>query len=72
MRKTIALKLVGGLSDTSKMPGLSFGLPTANCKTARSWRNCSDQSVVIYSEERLLSYFRLFCCTCSAAAHGRD
>ena len=33
MRKTIALKLVGGLSDTSKMPGLSFGLPTAACKT---------------------------------------
>lgn len=33
MRKTIALKLVGGLSDTSKMPGLSFGLPTAVCKT---------------------------------------
>lgn len=33
MRKVIALKLVGGLSDTSKMPGLSFGLPTANCLT---------------------------------------
>ena len=33
MRKTIALKLVGGLSDTSKMPGRSFGLPTSACKT---------------------------------------
>lgn len=33
MRKVIALKLVGGLSDTSKMPGLSFGLPTATCLT---------------------------------------
>ena len=33
MRKTIALKLVGGLSNTSKMPGQSFGLPTAECKT---------------------------------------
>lgn len=33
MRKTIAIKLVGGLSDTSKMPGLSYGLPTANCIT---------------------------------------
>lgn len=33
MRKTIAIKLVGGLSNTSKMPGQSFGLPTANCKT---------------------------------------
>ena len=33
MRKVIALKLVGGLSDTSKMPGKSFGLPTEMCKT---------------------------------------
>ena len=33
MRKIIALKLVGGLSDTSKMPGQSYGLPTANCPT---------------------------------------
>lgn len=33
MNKTIAIKLIGGLSDTSKMPGLSYGLPTANCKT---------------------------------------
>ena len=33
MRKTIAIKLVGGLSDTSKMPGQSFGLPIANCRT---------------------------------------
>ncbi len=33
MQKTIALKLVGGLSTTSKMPGPSFGLPTDNCIT---------------------------------------
>ena len=33
MRKIIALKLVGGCSDTSKMPGRSYGLPTANCIT---------------------------------------
>lgn len=33
MHKTIAIKLVGGLSDTSKMPGRSFGLPVANCIT---------------------------------------
>ena len=33
MHKTIAIKLIGGCSDTSKMPGLSYGLPTANCKT---------------------------------------
>ena len=33
MQKVIALKLVGGLSETSKMPGKSFGLPTAHCST---------------------------------------
>ena len=33
MHKTVAIKLVGGCSDTSKMPGLSYGLPTANCIT---------------------------------------
>lgn len=33
MNKVIVLKQVGGLSDTSKMPCLSFGLPTASCKT---------------------------------------
>ena len=33
MNKTIAIKLIGGLSDTSKMPGSSYGLPTASCKT---------------------------------------
>lgn len=33
MHRKIAIKLVGGCSDTSKMPGLSYGLPTANCIT---------------------------------------
>lgn len=33
MTKTFALKQVGGLSDTSKMPGKSFGIPTEHCKT---------------------------------------
>lgn len=33
MHRTIAVKLIGGLSETSKMPGLSFGLPTNNCLT---------------------------------------
>lgn len=33
MNRVIALKLVGGCSDTSKMPGLSYGLPTDECKT---------------------------------------
>lgn len=33
MKRTIYLKAVGGCSDTSKMPGASYGLPTAECKT---------------------------------------
>ena len=33
MHKTIAIKLIGGLSKTSKMPGPSYGLPTDNCLT---------------------------------------
>ena len=33
MNKIISLKLIGGLSDTSKMPGKSYGLPTEHCIT---------------------------------------
>ena len=33
MHKVIAIKLVGGLGDVSKMPGKSYGLPTASCVT---------------------------------------
>ena len=42
MHKTIAIKLIGGLSDTSKMPGLSFGLPTANCITGEKLAKVPD------------------------------
>lgn len=33
MKKSIALKLIGGLGNVSKMPGSSYGLPTAECVT---------------------------------------
>ena len=33
MTRIEALTLIGGLSETSKMPGKSYGLPTANCMT---------------------------------------
>ena len=33
MNTTEALKLVGGLSKPSKMPGWAYGLPAAECKT---------------------------------------
>jgi hypothetical protein len=34
--KTIeALKIVGGLSKPSKMPGWAYGIPAAECKTGK-------------------------------------
>jgi hypothetical protein len=33
MNTTEALKLVGGLSKPSKMPGWAYGIPAAECKT---------------------------------------
>jgi hypothetical protein len=30
-----ALKLVGGLSKPSKMPGWAYGIPAAECKTGQ-------------------------------------
>lgn len=42
MHKIIAIKLVGGLSDTSKMPGQSFGLPTVNCITGEKLAKIPD------------------------------
>ena len=33
MNTTEALKLVGGLSKPSKMPGWAYGLPADECKT---------------------------------------
>lgn len=69
MRKTIALKLVGGLSDTSKMPGLSFGLPTSECKTGAKLASlpgsiCGD----CYAKKGL---YRTFACNVVPAQHRR-
>ena len=30
-----ALKIVGGLSKPSKMPGWAYGIPAAECKTGK-------------------------------------
>lgn len=38
MLKKEANKIVGGLSKTAKMPGLSYGLPAAECKTGSKLR----------------------------------
>ena len=42
MNTTEALKLVGGLSKPSKMPGWAYGIPAAECKDCRA---CWDAAV---------------------------
>jgi len=39
MKKTIAIQLVGSMSQTSKMPCKSFGLPTSVCNVGSKLRN---------------------------------
>lgn len=38
MDKNLAIKWTGGLSDTTKMPGKSWGLPASACKTGAQLR----------------------------------
>ena len=39
MKSNEALKLVGGLSKPSKMPGWAYGIPAAECKTGKKLQN---------------------------------
>ena len=39
MQTKEALKLVGGLSKPSKMPGWAYGIPAAECKTGKKLQN---------------------------------
>ena len=42
MKTSEALKLVGGLSKPSKMPGWAYGLPAKECKTGSKLRQVKD------------------------------
>ena len=42
MKTSEALKLVGGLSKPSKMPGWAYGLPAKECKTGSKLRKVKD------------------------------
>jgi len=42
MKTSEALKLVGGLSKPSKMPGWAYGLPAKECKTGSKLRKIKD------------------------------
>ena len=44
MKTNEALKIVGGLSKPSKMPGWAYGLPAAECKTGSKLARCQAQS----------------------------
>lgn len=69
MRKTIAIKLVGGLSDTSKMPGQSFGLPTKNCRTgARLSKIPGSICSNCYAEK---GFYKTFACSVLPAQERR-
>ncbi len=69
MRKVIALKLVGGLSDTSKMPGQSFGLPTTNCRTgARLAKIPGSICSNCYAEK---GFYKTFACSVLPAQERR-
>jgi hypothetical protein len=39
MKSSEALKLVGGLSKPSKMPGWAYGIPAKECKTGKKLQN---------------------------------
>ena len=39
MKTSEALKIVGGLSKPSKMPGWAYGLPAKECKTGSKLRH---------------------------------
>ena len=42
MKTSEALKIVGGLSKPSKMPGWAYGLPAKECKTGSKLRKVKD------------------------------
>ena len=42
MKTSEALKLVGGLSKPSKMPGWAYGIPAKECKTGSKLRKVKD------------------------------
>jgi hypothetical protein len=49
-----ALKIVGGLSKPSKMPGWAYGIPAAECKTGKKLQDGAGLNV-----RRMLRYKRL-------------
>ena len=62
MKTSEALKIVGGLSKPSKMPGWAYGLPAAECKTGLNWHNSQTQFAAVVMHSRAVTFspwFRL-------------
>jgi hypothetical protein len=59
MNTTEALKLVGGLSKPSKMPGWAYGIPAAECKTGKKLQDVPGQRVKDVMLLKAVTCFRL-------------
>ena len=55
-----ALKIVGGLSKPSKMPGWAYGLPAAECKTGGRLKHIPDQLARVVTLTKVVTCFQLF------------
>jgi hypothetical protein len=55
-----ALKIVGGLSKPSKMPGWAYGIPAAECKTGQILVNVSGSTCEGCYATKVATFFRLY------------
>ena len=60
MKTQEALKLVGGLSKPSKMPGWAYGIPAAECKTGGILKNVKAQRVKAVTLTKVAMSFQSF------------
>jgi hypothetical protein len=59
MKTQEALKLVGGLSKPSKMPGWAYGIPAKECKTGKKLQNVEGSTVMVVTLSRAAMYLKL-------------
>jgi hypothetical protein len=59
MKTSEALKIVGGLSKPSKMPGWAYGIPAAECKTGKKLQKVPAQRAKDVTLQKVAMCFRL-------------
>ena len=59
MKTNQALKIVGGLSRQSKMPGWAYGLPAKECKTGSKLREVKDSVVKAVTRLKAVMFSKL-------------